>query len=420
MRDTKRVENSTALVRFTNDVTDDSNPPRMSTLALFASYVITTANVFDRLGVGTVRYLAIACVAFYLLLNTRSLVRVIKKTPIVFFAAFIGWVIVSAYANSFRVPGVDIVRFAVIDLVPVLEIGLLVSVYAERGCFMRVVNLFFWWQLVLVSINDFMVLLAPGYFGMESSVLPLYLLGNKFGVVYGHFLMLTLFLVRRNGWNNDKGKIDCQAFVLVSLSLVISLLVDCMTGVIGTVIVYGFNRLISRYPNSLIRPVVLILILLLACSFMFVYDDILNIAAIKFFLADVLNTTNDITGRSQIYEQLPLILKDHLVYGYGYGTCHILGPALGNFVDTQNGLAEWVWRAGIPSVVLICLFLWSCVSHGRKAIADNSPRAIKVVAPLLSYLFTLSVLASVEITVSSAFFIVAFLLASSDCYADRR
>ena len=393
---------------------------RMSTFALFAAYTVTVTNVFNRFGLGNLCYTAMLCVGLYLLLNMRALLTVVRKAPCILFTGFIVWVVICACVNSYRVPGVDIVKSVIIALVPIIEVGLLVSVYAERGNLHRVFNLFFWWQLILVSLNDLMLVIAPGLFGNESVFLSQYLIGNKFAVVYGHFLLITFFLIKRNAPGKQTDESNLSLFFLVVLTLVVSLLVDCMTGVIGAVLLYCFNRLVSRFPHVLTKPYVLVGVLLLACSFMFVYDDILNNGAIKFILEDVLNTTADITGRSQIYEQLPLILRGHLVFGYGYGTCHILGPLLGNFVDTQNGLAEWAWRAGIPSVALLCMFLWSCASHGRKAIADNGPRAIKVVAPLLSYLLTLSVLASVEITISSAFFIAAFLLSSFDYCTDCR
>lgn len=409
-----RSNNYNTLFRVrANRMTEASAPSRMSTLALFAAYSITVTSVLNRLGLGDLCYMAMLCVGLYLLLNMRALLAVVGKAPCALFTAFIAWVVICAYVNSYRVPGVDITKSAIIALMPIIEVGLLLAVYAERGNLHRAINLFFWWQLTLISLNDLLLLIMPDLFGMESVFLPQYLIGNKFGVVYGHFLLITFFLIRRNGEGKEAGKLNFSLFILVVLTLIISVLVDCMTGVIGAVLLYCFNLLVSRYPRVLIRPYILVGVLLLACSFMFVYDEVLDNGAIRFILEDVLNTTTDITGRSQIYEQLPYILSDHLVYGYGYDTCHILGPFLGNFVDTQNGLAEWVWRAGIPSVVLLCLFLWSCVSQGRKAIAENGTQAVRMVAPLLSYLLTLSVLASVEITVSSAFFIAAFLLSSS-------
>lgn len=385
---------------------------RMSTFALFAAYVITVTSVFNRLGLGSFCYAAMLCVGLYLLLNMKTLLVVVRKAPCVLFAAFTAWVILCACVNNYRVPGVDITKSAVLALVPILEVGLLTAVYAERGDLHRAINLFFWWQLTLIFLNDLLLLIAPNLFGMESVFLPQYLIGNKFGVVYGHFLLITFFLVRRKSAGEEAGKSNFSLLILVASTLIVSVLVDCMTGVIGAVLLYCFNLLISRHPRALIKPYVLVGVLLLACSFVFVYDEVLNNGVIRFVLEDVLNTTTDITGRRQIYEQLPYILGDHLIYGYGYDTCHILGPLFGNFVDTQNGLAEWVWRAGAPSVVLLCLFLWSCVSQGGKTITENAPQATRMVAPLLSHLLTLSVLASVEITVSSAFFIVAFLLSS--------
>ena len=388
-------------------------PPRMSTFALFASYFIIFTSVFDRLGLGSFRYLAILVIAVYLLMNLRTLLSVIARGPCIFFIAFIGWVVLAAYVNSFRVPGIDIVRSAIIDLFPILEVGLLISVYAARGYFRRVVHLFFWWQFLLVAINDMLLLVSPGLFGMESSVLPQYLMGNKFGVVYGHFLLFVLLLMKYNGWRHDFESSRLPSILLVVLTMIISVLVDCMTGVIGIIVLYSFIYLNFRFSDFFTRPIVLIAFLLLSCSFMFVYNDVLNNGVVKFILENVLGTTPDITGRGPIYEQLPSILSNHLIYGYGYGTCHILGPLLGNFVDTQNGLAEWIWRAGVPSVVLLCLFLWSCVSNGRRFVLSNGMYAISMVVPLISFLFTMSLLASVEITLSSTFFVSSFLLSTS-------
>lgn len=411
----KPKKNNTFFRLKVDGTTEIADCSRMSTFALFAAYAITVTSVLNRLGFGNLCYVAMLCVGLYLLLNVRTLLSAIRRAPCVLFASFIAWVVICACVNSYRVPGVDIAKSAAIALIPILEVGLLVAVYAERGNLYHVVNLFFWWQLILISLNDLLLLIAPDLFGLESDYLSQYLIGNKFAVVYGHYLLITFFLIKRDRVN----RANSSLFFLVVLTLVISILVDCMTGVIGAVLLYCFNLLAGRFPRVLTKPYILVGVLLFACSFMFVYDEVLNNGAIRFIFEDVLNTTTDITGRSQIYEQLPLILSGHLVYGYGYGTCHILGPLLGNFVDTQNGLAEWAWCAGIPSVVLLCMFLWSCVNHGRRAIADNGPWAIKIVAPLLSYLLTLSVLASVEITVSSTFFIAVFLLSSSE-YCTKR
>ena len=160
---------------------------RMSTFALFAAYAITVTSVLNRFGLGNLCYAAMLCVGLYLLLNMRALLAVIKRAPCALFAGFIVWVVICACVNSYRVPGVDIVKSAVIALVPIIEVGLLVAVYAERGNLHRVIDLFFWWQLILVSLNDLLLLFAPDLFGMESAFLVQYLIGNKFAVVYGHY-----------------------------------------------------------------------------------------------------------------------------------------------------------------------------------------------------------------------------------------
>lgn len=383
---------------------------RASTFMLFAAYSISFVSVFDRLGLGAFRNIAIICIGVYLLLNIRALAKALTRGPLIAYVAFVSWVILAAIINSFRVPGVDIAQEAVVALLPALEVGLILFVCSMHGQFHRAVSLFFYWQSILLFLNDAFVLAAPGLFGMESSI-PSYFMGNKFSVVYGHLLLMVLFLIRRDGMD-VKPEGSMLAFLsLFGLTIIVSLIVDCMTGIVGAALFLCFYFLISRHPHFFFNPVALIAVVLLSFLFVFAYKSVLSNGVVVFLLGDVLGTSTDITGRAQIYEQLPLLMSNNLMFGYGYGTGHILGPALGNFVNTQNGLAEWIWRAGIPSVVLLCTFIWQCVSRGKTALAE-SRQNLGIMAPPLAFLYTLGVLASVEVTIAASFFVMSFMLAA--------
>lgn len=245
---------------------------------------------------------------------------------------------------------------------------------------------------ICLVFNDILMVVFPGRFygdGFSKN----FLIGNKFHVSYNHMVFLFLYCVL---FSTVKKYSKWIPFMFI-LTACICFYVDCRTAMLGTFvafIVYKSPDLVFKKLNT--KSVVLFAVIL--CAMFVFFSQIAKLPSVKYFITEVLGRDVTLTGRQQIFEVLPKVIRRKPWLGYG-SSSKIISHYTGAY-DAQNGFFDLVVSNGIPSAVIYVILLVSLV---KKSSAASS----KI---LLGGIYAYIVMSMVEITYSSTLLLLGILL----------
>lgn len=252
---------------------------------------------------------------------------------------------------------------------------------------------------IYIIVNDIVLLKQmPAISGMSSSSIH-YIVGNKFEVVYLHYFFTALYYFLNCTNQNTFLQKRCIYTLHILLCMVISVFVECTTGLLGA-LTLGVSILLYHKISFLFKPQILISILLLIGSFFFLYEEILAIPFVQYIVVDILNEDLTLTGRTIIYEKMMDLLYMEPWLGYGNGTAtffttYHINDALTN---TQNGLLNDFIEWGFVGVSCFLLLIYIAFKNRFTSIDYKNP--------FICLLFTYIILSCIEITLGLRFLVV--------------
>lgn len=245
---------------------------------------------------------------------------------------------------------------------------------------------------ICLFINDLLMVVFPGRF-YGDGVSKNFLVGNKFHVSYNHMMFLFLFCVL---FSTTK-KYNKWIMLMFILTACICFYVDCRTAMLGTIVAYMVYKAPDKVFKKLDTKSAVLFAVVLCAMFVF-FSQIAKLPSVKYFITEVLGRDVTLTGRQQIFEVLPKVIRRKPWLGYG-SSSGIMSHYTGAY-DAQNGFFDLVVSNGIPSAVLYVILLVSMV---KKSVVASS----KI---LLGGIYAYIVMSMVEITYSSALLLLGILL----------
>lgn len=282
----------------------------------------------------------------------------------------------------------------------IIGLFLMIEYLTEINQFYSLIVIYSRLTSIFVIFNDIIILIFPT---LTSNMEPYYFIGNKFAVIYTHLQLLVLLLVRKNVEQRNCYKI--YIILLAFLTAFMALRVECMTGLTGLIIFISFCILIKVTPNIFYNPAVFFASLIVSSLFVIAYEIILRFPLIQNLIISVFNRSLTLTGRTYIYANLFQILKEHWLWGYGYGSSYEICVKYLHFADTQNGIFEWILQSGIFVTACLVILLLVIINLYKK-----SKERREYFIPVLALLYTFLVLSSVEITIDMHFIFLLSIL----------
>ena len=336
---------------------------------------------------------------FFLISSTRNkgpLAYLSNKYVYIIFIVYLLFLYISSYINRNNHELTNSIANAVsyIAQLIVLSIGLFTACQNEHRKWDVLQSLIFFFGIACV-LND--ILFFPHI--EEYKITQAYLFSGKFSVSYMHIEWLAFYILGRNLNIDQKSVYKIKITILFIYSLLICMLVDCSTGIVGLVLLCLFLWII---PNKVIfNPFIWVISLVSSTSFVIFYDQLLKIGWVKYIIVDVLKRSETLTGRTFIYQNIPLILNDKYTWGYGFNSDYETWRKFGfRIPNAQNGAIHLIIEQGsIALILLICfsfLVLHYCKSY-------------KKTLPIVTMVYVLTFLGSVEITFTLNF-VALFLI----------
>lgn len=344
-------------------------------------------------------YLAGAC----LLSQTNLLLKNIMKRKYFFILlallAFCVSLLMSGNVNKDNSNEISIMRSTVRTVIFLIELFVLMIWAAEKGHGKFLINFLFRYELLLVIATDFLLFtkLIPFYDGSHEA----YLVGTKFIVAYQHMELMTLWFLKSGVGFNVKNVSKLLLVAAAAYLVLVSIRVQCMTGVLGCLILFFCFILIdrpSRKGLSILNSPSFLLIALAVCLiFPFVSELVVSIPAVNYFVVDVLGRNENLTGRVEIFQIFGSKMEGHALFGFGMGNGNAAAKELFGYANAQNAFLHWILQAGVVTTIALVLLMLMIFRQRSKL------GAFKKSMPLVILIYVYILLGTVEITFSMNF-----------------
>lgn len=283
-----------------------------------------------------------------------------------------------------------------------IEFVLMTEVISERKGIQHFLKTASICAMILCAVTDVLAFTMGANKGI-------YLIGTKFQVVYHHMLAIVLYmLVNRSSTENKRNvnyyKRNLVLAGMIALTILISVRIDCSTGIVGVLFLLAFTWLININRDFFSRPVVFVGLVLLAFGFMWGFESVLNNKQIITLVTVYLQRSISLTGRTIIYAKMPNVMSNHWKLGYGYGSTYEICRSKIGFADTQNALMEWIMQIGVVGTVALLVVL--VYAFSKSAALKNKKQWVW----FAGYIYTLVFIGTVEITYTMYFFAVLILI----------
>lgn len=324
------------------------------------------------------------------------------------FSALLLW---TAFVNRNPSVGDSPVTGTIRLILYLMETFFLMMVIAETGRSKGVLRFLFWYVLIIVAINDF--LLFSKLITFRAGRFENYLVGTKFSVAYLHMDLLTLWVINSKksirAYRFSKWKVALAAVYIMAVSI----RVDCMTGVMGCVTLVILFLMIDspkrRKLLSFTSPTILLLVMAGTVIFAFVVDSIMSIPFVTYLVEDVLSRDTTLTGRTNIYFMYVDRMPGHWLAGYGYGNGNEVAVSLFGYENVQNAFLQWVLQVGLFATGALAMLMVQIFRQLRKKHVCNQSRVL----PLVALIYMFIILGTIETTFNMAlilWFMLAFML----------
>ncbi|MBP3633295.1 MAG: hypothetical protein J6J43_01840 [Oscillospiraceae bacterium] len=305
------------------------------------------------------------------------------------------------------------VRPAVRLILYLVELFLLMIWLAEVGWGRRFLNFLFHYVLILTLVTD--LLLFSRLIVFSNGDFESFLVGTKFTVSYFHMNLLTLWTMRRADQTYSDRRARRVLIIGVPVVALVSIYVDCMTGVLGCLVLVvlfflfgktGMKKLV--YLNS---PVVLLAAMVASVAFPFLAEQIVSVPFVTYVVETVLGRNSSLTGRMNIFGMFGRQMEGNWLWGFGFGNGNAASVELFGYANAQNALLNWILQTGIPATMLFVLLMLTVFHFLSKS--KNITRSMPLV--ILVYVYT--ILGAVEVTFSMSFILwiaVIYLFVNED------
>lgn len=250
----------------------------------------------------------------------------------------------------------------------------------------------------IVLIVDLCVIGTRGKGIGGSSILPYYLIGNKFAVSYLHMFFLGIFLCKHAISRNFIRRIITN-IIVTAFCAFICYMVDCNTGIVGCIVIGSLTFLIGRkkkVSDFLLRPATY-LIIFCGLTFLLVGTQVLlNNVSFQNIISNVFNRGVTWTGRLEMFQLTLQAFYKQPIWGYGINSTYV--QQILGWGNAQNGILKIMLDTGIMGIISFLIVVYSVFYKARK-----KENMIKIF-PIVSFLYGMAVCSTVEINISGLYF----------------
>ena len=199
-----------------------------------------------------------------------------------------------------------------------------------------------------------------------SGVETYYWFGTKFMVSYLFMLWLVLYKMINADKTNQKQRkkiVYCLRSIAVGY---LTYILNCGTAFLASIFIFIDQFIPDTIRSFFKKPIIVFTSFFMAGLFPYVYTLILSNAYIKKVFFEFLGRTLTLTGRTIIYDKLLYMISARPLWGYGYGNEAVKSFVSMNYGNVQNGVAQWMVDYGIVGLIVLLIFMYTCLRRSEQ------------------------------------------------------
>lgn len=386
----------------------------ISSIVCFLTFMISFFNTNYFAGYNTLKYISLVIIGVYIV--KYSYILLLRKFLVINLSliAFSFFVVISAYFNLYRGTERNPFLAAIVFSGSLIEMFFVAEIISEKENTAKMIDIYYKTALIITIITEFIAIFLTSF---AASNQDSYLIGTKFQVVYMHYLIIAFYLAKNELIQKKKSNI--RMLILLCLwTIFASIFTQCSTGVVGITLFVVFLAIFRNNQDILLRNHIFLAVILLSFAFVFIYSLILNNPLAEYIIVNLLHRDMTLTSRTTVFSRVLNLLPGNLMWGFGYGSTYELGIQLAGIPNTQNAILNWIWQCGVPTTILMVLFIFIVFNRSKKFMGYDSVRTSK---PLCSLVYVFVILGAIEVTFNSTFFgVLAALLSVSNKTSIKR
>lgn len=335
------------------------------------------------------RYLGYAILAFlalYIIINYKY-AAIRYDYNVFFFFAYLASMIITSYYNIGTVTLRNPFLSALFVSVKLIVCFFTIMILIRLDKWEKLISVMFWLVFVICVVTDILAFFIPPTHGNG------YLIGNKFSVSYLHLEMLVLYHACDF---SGRGKKVYDAFFTL-FSVIFIFRSGCGTGLFGIVL---FLTLFYFTNHKIVSEPLLYVVCTVVCaSFIWISRYFINTGLGTFIITELFKKDITLTGRTVIYENLPLVIYNRFFMGYGYGSNYEICMKSIGAVNAQNGYIRILMETGFISLIFIMIYVITTIRKMHSILES------KVAFPIECYILVMMVQSAVEIRIDTKFII---------------
>ncbi|MFR0543252.1 hypothetical protein DKZ31_08280 [Limosilactobacillus reuteri] len=327
--------------------------------------------------------------------------QIIQKCSKIIIFLLITFLALVIYSLSVNNP----TNFSIDGYLPVIRLAMILFstsigffILLEKKYAYILINVFFLTLIFYCLAND--LIFIPHFTSFNSS--QMYLLGNKFNVAYLHLELLCFYFLKISFVNRKPKSVITLVFIIF-YTLFIDILIDCISGIVGLIICLLIIYVIPK--KITVNPISWLIVWGISSLVPFLYQKIVESSLYQNIVLGTLNRSITMTGRMNIYKEVPFIMYDHWKWGYGWNNSYNIVYNYMKMPDMQNGTLDLVLQIGIMGALLYFLIVF--VTFYK---IDKSNKSYDLL-PVISLIYAFTVLSSFEVTFDTTFLTICILCA---------
>ena len=294
---------------------------------------------------------------------------------------------------------------SILYVMSILNIFFGFELFEARKNMRHVLCVFYRLTVFYIIINDFLMLFINRLYVQFGE---LYLIGNKFSVVITHLFLYALYKTVKK----DKKINRIIANVLLLMATVVAIYTNCMTGLVGCLVIFVIEIIPDARKKKIVSPWVVAILLCFFSTILIVYSEILSLPIMQDLINNILHKEGTIASRLFIYTHVFEVINRKIYWGYGYNNSYPILTKLGIGVNTQNGVLENLMYFGSIGTAFLILLLCATVGEMKR---ENTKKAY----PFFMLVIVFIVASSVEIMLGIKF-ILCLGIINSICFSEEK
>lgn len=366
-------------------------------ILLFISFLVFV-NISSLPYYNYFKYFILVVLGVYIILNNKYIFfnkLVCKYYFIIIFYAILN-IFISLFADN-EISTRNSFLASIVYFGSLLEIVLILLIMVNKGKFLHS----FITLKNILNISTFIcvlqILFLFTFYSIKNNQILLF--GDKFSMSYMILKCICFNWLYFNIINYNNKKLIL--YLLLFFNIFIAIILQSGTSLLSTFFLLFLLIFDKKIFKFITNPIFIIFFIILSSTFVLWYPNLIKQDVIQYIFTFIGEDINTLSGRTNVFNALPLLIKNKILFGYGYGSSYDILQYYAQTSNAQNGFWELMFNSGIISALIYILII-------IKLIVFNKYKS-KIISPIYFYIICSIFISFIEVNFNNSIIVISLL-----------